>query len=62
MEQDEWMKRYLKEAGRLGHLTEEAAARYRLKEATDRLLQAFPDDPEGAAIYVAFFAERKGLP
>jgi hypothetical protein len=62
MERDEWTKRYLEEVERLGRLTAESAAWYRLDETTDRLVQVFPDDPEGAAIYVTRFADRKGLP
>jgi len=58
MEADEWVKRYLQEAQRLGQLNEADADKYRVDTATLRLRQEFPDDPEGAAIYVARFAGR----
>jgi hypothetical protein len=58
MEIDEWVKRYLKEEQRLGHMTADAAAAYRSDDMTAKLLYNFPEDPEGAAIYMAWFADR----
>jgi len=58
MEADEWVKRYLQEAQRLGQLNEADADSYHEDAATVRLRKEFPNDPEGAAIYVARFADR----
>ena len=59
MERDEWMDRYLREIQRLGPLTEEDAKKDRRDQVTDKLLQDFAYDPEGAAIYVARFTSKK---
>jgi hypothetical protein len=56
MEVGEWMRRYLAEAQRLGFLSAEACARYKSDCHTARLQKHYPNDPEGAARFLAKFA------
>jgi superfamily II DNA/RNA helicase len=52
VEQKEWVRRYLETSHRLGYLTLYAVTHYVADEATEMLQRYFPDDPNGAAIYV----------